>query len=107
MINCKTTRRMLELSHGRFLERLKYYAMTKRVRGAGGLHHDDVREGAWGAAAAKLPKCGLQNRQVGGAKVFSCADPDCGYRMERDLHGSRNICISTVARMRHTTASVA
>ena len=89
-INCKTTRRMLELSHGRFLERLVYYARIKHRN----VHI--VPEAYTTKTCGACGACGTQNPNVGGAKVFSCADPECGYKMDRDLHGSRNIAISTI-----------
>ena len=95
VIGNKTVRRMLELSHGRFLERLKYCAMTK---------HREVFVVPESYTTKTCGKCGMQNDEVGGSKVFRCADPECDYSLDRDLHGARNICISTIALMRRLGA---
>ena len=92
VINCLTTRRMLELSHGRFLERLKYVAKTKQR---------NVIEVPEAYTTKTCGACGTQNPNVGGAKVFNCTVADCPYKkMDRDEHGARNIAISTMSRMR-------
>jgi putative transposase len=92
VINCLTTRRMLELSHGRFLERLKYVAKTKQR---------NVIEVPEAYTTKTCGACGTQNHNVGGSKMFNCVDTDCTYKkMDRDEHGARNIAISTMSRMR-------
>ena len=95
VIRNNTVRRMLELSHGRFIERLKYCAMNK---------HRKVYLVPESYTTKTCGSCGMQNNEVGSAKVFHCTDPECGYSLDRDLHGARNICISTIARMRHLGA---
>jgi len=90
VIGCETTRRMLELSHGRFLERLQYCARIK---------HREVHIVPESFTTMTCGVCGVQNHQVGGSHTFLC--PACGYGMDRDYHGARNICISTMNRMRH------
>ncbi len=83
---------MLELSHGRFLERLEYYAKTK---------HRNVFQVPEAYTTKTCGLCGTANENVGSAKIFNCADENCPYRgVDRDHHGSRNICLSTMARMR-------
>ena len=37
--------------------------------------------------------CGTRNPNVGSAKVFACADPACGVRIDRDVNGARNIAL--------------
>jgi putative transposase len=92
VINCLTTRRMLELSHGRFLERLKYVAKTKQR---------NVIEVPEAYTTKTCGACGTHNHNVGASKVFNCVVADCPYKkMDRDEHGARNIAISTMARMR-------
>ena len=96
-INCLTTRRMLELSHGRFLERLKYVAKTKQR---------NVFEVPESYTTKTCGACGAENPNVGGSKVFNCVSEDCPYRkMDRDIHGARNIAISTMSRMRQHTVT--
>ena len=68
VINCKTTRRMLELSHGRFFERLKYVAKTKQR---------NLFEVPEAYKTKTCGACGKQNQNVGGSKVFNCVDPEC------------------------------
>ena len=38
-------------------------------------------------------KCGELNENLGGSKVFKCPQYMCLYRMDRDIHGARNIYI--------------
>lgn len=90
-ITAAVTRRMLELSHGRFLERLEYYARTK---------HREVYRVSEAYTTRTCGRCGKQNPNVGASKLFRCLDPECGYRMDRDIHGARNICLSTMSYMR-------
>ena len=89
VIGCETTRRMLELAHGRFLERLKYCARIKCR---------EVYIVPESFTTMTCGACGVQNRSVGGSHTFKCQT--CGYKMDRDLHGARNICLSTMSRMR-------
>jgi putative transposase len=37
--------------------------------------------------------CG-QIKKVGSDKIYSCNH--CGYVVDRDIHGARNICIKTI-----------
>ena len=91
VIGCSTTRRMLELAHGRFLERLKYSAKTKQR---------EVYIVPESYTTKTCGTCGVVNPNVGGKHVFECVSPTCGCKMDRDLHAARNICLSTMARMR-------
>ena len=85
-IRSKTANNMLQLAHGRFQERLQAYAKAKRRQ-------------LFFVPEAYTTKtcgaCGAEHPCVGGAKVFACRE--CGYKLDRDIHGARNICISTLS----------
>ena len=89
VIGNTTARRMLQLAHGRFLERLQYVAKTKQR---------EVYIVPEAYTTCTCGVCGIQNPNVGGNHTFVCNS--CGYKMDRDTHGARNICLSTMARMR-------
>ena len=84
VISKKTVRQMLELSHCQFRTKLIDYAKTKQVEVV--LVTEEYTTQACGS-------CGKRNN-VGGSKKYAC---ECGYAMDRDLHGARNICIKTLS----------
>ena len=75
---------MLELSHCDFLNKLKYYAKTK-LRNLFVVTEEYTTK--------TCGHCGTE-QIVGSAKVFKCS---CGYEMDRDIHGARNICIKSIS----------
>ncbi|GAX85864.1 hypothetical protein CEUSTIGMA_g13280.t1 [Chlamydomonas eustigma] len=89
VIGCRTARQMLELSHGRFLERLRHSARTKQR---------EVYIVPEAYTTKTCGRCGVVNENVGGRHVFNC--PSCDFEMDRDLHAARNICPSTMSKMR-------
>ena len=83
-INCKATRQMMTLAHGRFLERLKAFARTKQR---------SVVVVSEAYTTKTCDACGHLNDKVGGAEVFRCKR--CGHVADRDLHAARNIALRT------------
>ena len=84
VISKKTVRQMLELSHCDFRNKLIYYAKSKLRKLV--LVTEEYTTKTCG-------QCGTEHN-VGSAKVFSCS---CGYEMDRDIHGARNICIKSIS----------
>ena len=84
IISKKTVRQMLELSHCDFRNKLIYYAKTKQRTLI--LVTEEYTTKTCG-------NCGKEHN-IGGSKVFSCS---CGYSMDRDIHGARNICIKSIS----------
>jgi len=84
VISKKTVRQLLELSHCDFRNKLKYYAKTK------------LRNLILVTEEYTTKTCGHCGKEqiVGSAKVFACS---CGYEMDRDIHGARNICIKSIS----------
>lgn len=77
----KITRRLLQLSHGKFRERLKYYAITK---------HRNLYIITEEYTTKTCGHCGhLQDME--GKKVYDCSS--CGTMIDRDYNGARNICL--------------
>lgn len=84
VISKKTVRSMLDLSHCAFRTKLLYYATTKQVEVL--LVSEEYTTKCCGS-------CGKLNN-VGGSKVYECA---CGYKLDRDFHGARNLCIKMLS----------
>ena len=84
VISRKTVRQMLELSHCEFRNKLVYYAKTKH------------RELVLVSEEYTTKTCGLCGKinDVQGATQYKCP---CGYEMDRDFHGARNICIKMLS----------
>ena len=84
VISKKTVRNMLNLSHCAFRTKLQDYAKTKHRRVV--LINESYTTKTCG-------HCGTE-QNIGGSKVFSC---ECGYTLDRDYHGARNMAIKILS----------
>jgi putative transposase len=84
VISKKTVRSMLNLKHCEFRARLMYYAKTKHRRV---VFIDESY------TTKTCGQCGME-QNVGGSKIFSC---ECGYTLDRDYHGARNMVIKLLS----------
>ena len=81
-----TVRNMLSLSHGKFLERLKYYAEKSNTQLI--ITNEEYTSKTCG-------KCGEIDKKLGGKKMYICEK--CGYKSDRDINGARNINIKLLS----------
>lgn len=81
------TRKLLQLSHGAFREKLIYYAKTKQC----GLTFVGEQY------STKTCGCCGHIQEMGSLKVYHC--DHCGQRIDRDYNGARNICLKLLSKM--------
>lgn len=76
------TRKMLQLSHGKFRERLKWYGETKN-------RNIYIVDEHYTTKTCGI--CGSINNNVGSNEIFKCQY--CNHKIDRDLGSARNICL--------------
>lgn len=86
-INNKTVRNLLYLSHGKFMEILKYKASCYTNR--------NVHVCSEAFTSKTCGKCGFIDKKLGGKKMYECKN--CDYVLDRDVHGARNIFLRTMS----------
>lgn len=86
-LGSSVTRKLLQLSHGAFRERITHYAKAKRC----GLFI--VGEGY----TTKTCGCCGHIQEVGNAKVYACQR--CRQKIDRDYNAARNICLRIMTQM--------
>jgi transposase len=82
-IGVKTVRRMTQLRHNKFKDRL-IETMTKYA-------DTTLWRGSEAYTSKQCGCCGRLNDTLGGSETFQCQD--CGLSMDRDVHGARNILL--------------
>jgi putative transposase len=83
-LHSSTKQMAYALSHFMFKERLKSKAIE---------YDCEFKEVDESYTSKTCGGCGEINDQLGSSKKFECPQPQCYYRMDRDIHGARNIYI--------------
>ena len=81
------TRKMLQLSHGKFRERLKWYGPTRNRNIYIVNEHYTTKT---------CGSCGTINPDVGSNSTFKCQS--CDHTIDRDIGAARNICLRFVSK---------
>lgn len=84
--NSTTSRRLLQLKHYRFKERLKDACKLKANCNVEIVTEEYTTKTCTG--------CGNIDRHVGSAEIYNCSP--CGLRVGRDINGARNILLKTI-----------
>ena len=82
-----TRREMLQMSHYKFKEKLKYKCKIR---------NKTVIICKENYTTKTCGSCGKINNNLGGQKIFKC---DCGIKVDRDVNGSRNILIRSLTKL--------
>lgn len=96
VINSTTARNMLDLSHYKFKEKLKFLASCYN-----GKEVIICRENH---TSKTCGCCGAINDKLGGSKKFNCTS--CGLSIDRDINGARNIFIRSITKYSGETLPV-
>lgn len=80
-----TIRRLMQLSHCKFLERLKFKAQE---------YQRNVIIVDESYTSKTCANCGAEHPKLGGGEIFSCVY--CKYVIERDVNGARSILIKAL-----------
>ena len=81
-INKYNVRALLQLAHYKFRETLKFQCKKK-----GRTLHVVTEE----FTSMTCGRCGNLHKNLGSSKIYNCNN--CGLVIDRDLNGSRNICL--------------
>ena len=84
-IGSKTARAMCTLSHFRFRSHLEYKASCYA-------HCNAIICGENHTTKA-CGRCGTLNHGIGCSKHFKCVNRHCGFTMDRDFNGARNVLL--------------
>ena len=85
-ISSKITRKMLLLSHGAFLEKLKF--KCKEYKRKLIITREEY-------TSKTCTNCGEIKNDLGGNKMFNCSK--CNIKIDRDYNGARNILLKTLS----------
>jgi len=87
-INCKSVRKMLSLSHGKFLEKLEQSCIKSSNR---------LIKVSEEYTSKTCGNCGNVKKDLGGNKTYNCLL--CGYNIDRDTNGARNIMLRVLTKL--------
>jgi transposase len=100
-ISKPTSRGMYQLSHFAFRQRLIDVSNRHNIENlSSGLNPRSRIVVCSEAYTTKTcGKCGVINTKVGSSKVFRCSDKECGFVLDRDVNGARNILIRFITKL--------
>lgn len=81
----KKIRRLMNLSHGYFMERLKFKALQ---------YNNKLIIADESYTSKMCGNCGVLNNELGSSKIFNCSN--CETIIDRDINGARNILIKEI-----------
>jgi putative transposase len=85
-LSSKISRKMLLLSHGAFLEKLKFKCNEYKRKLI--ITREDY-------TSKTCTNCGERKEDLGGNKMFNCSN--CKIKIDRDYNGARNILLKTLS----------
>jgi len=87
-INCKAVRKMLSLSHGKFIEKLKQSCIKSSNR---------LIKVSEEYTSKTCGNCGNVKKNLRGNKTYNCTL--CKYNIDRDINGARNIMLRVLTKL--------